>query len=108
MVGPDANNQFTFTPAGITARNATLRRLIAEAYGLQLRQVIGPGWLDQSEYDIEAKAAGRVAGEERASMLQTVLSERFGLKQHRETRDLRVYELVVDKGGPKIHPIARW
>jgi len=106
VLGPDANNRFTLAPAGITARNATLRRLIAEAYHLQLRQVLGPGWLDESEYDVEAKAAGRVAEEERALMLQTLLSDRFRLKQHRETRELGVYELVIDKGGPKIHPIA--
>jgi len=107
VAGPDANNRFTFSPSGITARNATLRRLIAEAYHLQLRQVLGPGWLDQNEYDIDAKAAGRVGEEERSSMLRSLLSDRFGLKQHRETRELRMYELVVDRGGQKIQPSAR-
>jgi len=38
-------------------------------------------------------------------MLPALLAERFALKQHREARKLKVYELVVDKGGPKIQPL---
>jgi uncharacterized protein (TIGR03435 family) len=102
LLGPDANNRVVFAPAGITAGNATLRRLVAEAYRLQLRQVLGPNWLDRNEYDIEAKTAAPVPEQDLAAMLQSLLAERFNLKQHRETRQLRVYELVVDKGGPKI------
>ncbi len=104
LAGPDANNRFAFRPAGITARNVTLRRLVAEAYRLQLNQVLGPSWLDQNEYDIEAKADGPKTKEQLASMLQALLNERFKLAQHRETRTLRVYELVTDKGGPKNPP----
>jgi uncharacterized protein (TIGR03435 family) len=37
-------------------------------------------------------------------MLQSLLTDRFHLKTHRETRELKVYDLLVDKGGPKIHP----
>jgi uncharacterized protein (TIGR03435 family) len=104
-LGPDANNLFAFEPAGISARNVTLRRLVAEAYRLQLSQVLGPAWLDQSEYDIEAKASGAVDKEQLALMLRTLLAERFRLAQHRETKELRVYELVTDKAGPKIQAI---
>src|ERR1700734_1078543 len=52
-VGPDYNNQLTYSPNGFTARNVTVKRLVAEAYGLQLSQVSGPGWIDQTEYDTE-------------------------------------------------------
>jgi uncharacterized protein (TIGR03435 family) len=104
-VGPDYNNQVAFTPTGITARNVTLRRLVAEAYRLQLNQVLGPGWLDQNEYDVEARAGDPVGREELAPMLRILLAERFNLKQHGEMRDMRVYELVTDKAGPKIRPI---
>ena len=34
-------------------------------------------------------------------MLQNLLSERFQLRLHRETRSFRVYHLVVAKNGPK-------
>jgi uncharacterized protein (TIGR03435 family) len=38
-------------------------------------------------------------------MLRTLLAERFRLTQHRETKELRVYELVTDQGGPKVQAI---
>jgi uncharacterized protein (TIGR03435 family) len=104
-VGPDYNNQLTYEPTGISARNVTLKRLLAEAYHLQQNQVLGPNWLGQNEYDIDAKASGVVTKEQMARMLQTLVAERFNLKQHSETREMRVYELVVDKAGAKIHPV---
>ena len=39
-------------------------------------------------------------------MLLPLLSERFQLKTHIETKILPVYELVVLKGGPKFKPSA--
>ncbi len=104
LVGPDYNNQLTYSPTGITAKNVTLQRLVAEAYHLQLNQVLGPSWLDKNEYDIDARA-GAGTREQIALMLRSLVAERFKLTQHSEMREMRVYELVVGKSGPKIHPI---
>lgn len=84
------------------ARNATLRHLKSEAYRLQVRQVVGPGWLDQNEYDLEARTGGQTDRAQMDLMLRTLLSERFNLRQHREMREMRKYELLADKGGIKI------
>jgi len=35
-------------------------------------------------------------------MLQTLLAERFRLKVHRALKELPVYELVLDRNGPKL------
>jgi uncharacterized protein (TIGR03435 family) len=105
-VGPDYNNQVSWTPARFTAKNVTLKRLIADAWNLQLNQVIGPSWLDHNEYDIEARLAGDATSQQKALMLQSLLADRFALKQHAETRAMRVYELTVAKDGPKIKPAA--
>jgi uncharacterized protein (TIGR03435 family) len=105
-VGPDYNNQIAYTPVGFTARNVTLKRLIAEAWHLQLSQVIGPGWLSENEYDVDARAAEGVSREEMALMLRGLLADRFGLKLHGENRPMRAYELVVAQSGPRIHPIV--
>jgi uncharacterized protein (TIGR03435 family) len=106
LVGPDYNNQLSYSPTGIIARNVTLKRLLAEAYHLQLNQVLGPSWLDKNEYDIDAKAAGAGTKEQTALMLRSLVAERFKLTQHSEVRDMRVYELMIAKSGPKIHPMS--
>jgi uncharacterized protein (TIGR03435 family) len=105
-VGPDYNNQITYLRDGITARNATLKRLIAEAYHLQLDQIFAPEWVGRNEYDINARAAGAATREQMTPMLRNLLAERFGLTLHSEMRKMRVYDLVVSKSGTKIRPIA--
>ena len=52
QAGPDYNNQIVYSPAAFSARSTTLKRLIAEAWRLQLSQVIGPDWLSKNEYDV--------------------------------------------------------
>ena len=102
-VGPDYNNQIAYSAAGFSGRNITLRRLVAEAWQCQLDQVIGPSWLDQNEYDITARVPEGVSKEQIPFMLRSLLSSRFGLKEHSETRPMRVYALMVGQGGARIH-----
>ena len=104
-VGPDYNNQLKYSPSAFSARNATLKALIAEAYRLQRRQVFGPAWIDQNEYDIEARVNHSSSREQLWTMLQSLLAERFGLRQHTETRSIRAFELTVAKSGPKLQPV---
>lgn len=105
-VGPDYNNQVSWTAVGFTGKNVTLKRLIADAWSLQLDQVMGPAWLDRNEYDIEARFGEGATSGQRALMLQSLLLDRFNLKQHSDSRPMRVYELTVGKDGPKIKPVA--
>ncbi|HKF46913.1 MAG TPA: TIGR03435 family protein [Terracidiphilus sp.] len=104
-VGPDYNNQINYSPSEFTARNVTLRRLIAEAWRCQIDQVLGPPWLDRNEYDIEARAPAGTRSEQTSLMLRSLLSDRFQLKQHSDIRGMRVYELTVGRGGAKILPV---
>lgn len=104
-VGPDYNNQITYSPAGFTGRNVTLRRLIAEAWHCQLNQVIGPPWIDRNEYDIEAREPEGANQTQIHLMVRSLLFDRFHLKEHSENRPMRVYDLTVGQGGPKIRPI---
>jgi len=105
IVGMDYNNRLTYSPNGLTARNITLKRLVAEAYRLQLSQVSGPSWIDRNEYDIDARTAAAATREQMILMLRSLLAERFDLKQHSELREMRVYDLIVGKSGVKIHPM---
>ncbi len=107
VLGKDANSRLSYTATGVNGHNLTLKQLILEAYDLLPHQVTGgPRWLDGDEFDIDARADGPRSKEQLRSMLRTLLGERFGLALHNETKELSVYELVVDKNGPKIHPAA--
>jgi uncharacterized protein (TIGR03435 family) len=106
LVGPDYNNQLSYSTTGIIGKNVTLKRLVAEAYQLQLNQVFGPSWLDKNEYDIDARSAGAGTREQHALMLRSLVAERFKLTEHSEMREMRVYELVIGKSGSKIRPIS--
>jgi bla regulator protein BlaR1 len=98
----------------LMATNFTLHGLIRVAYAIQAYQISGgPDWLSSEGYDIDAKIGksaldemqkrGRVHGVSgRTLMLQALLSDRFKLKFHHETRELPVYVLVIPKSGPKI------
>lgn len=97
--------------------NAPVTLLIRVAYQVQDFQILGaPEWAKSERYDIEAKS-GDDAAEDPAKMnpeqreafqkrfqakVQTLLADRFGLKLHRETREMPVYELIVAKNGPKL------
>ncbi len=78
---------------------ATLFRLICTAYRLRPYQVTGPDWLKTTVYDIQAKIPDGVSADKVPEMLQTLLTERFSLKIHHESKDQPVYALVVGPGG---------
>ena len=93
---------------GFSATNATLKGLIKAAYSIYDHQLIGgPGWLESERYDIVAKAPPNTPDNQLRPMLQTLLTERFKLKLHRETRQMPVYALILGKHGPKFQEVNR-
>ena len=68
-----------------------------------------PDWAKSDQYDLEAKVEAvdarkleTLTFDQRKSMLQPLLMDRFNLKYHHETRELQVYELVISNGGYKL------
>lgn len=94
LLGPDYGNKMIYQPNGFSAQNATLKRLIAEAYQVQPFQVAGPKWLDSNEYDVAARSGNSTNREDLRTRLQDLLAARFHLVLHRETREMRVYNLA--------------
>ena len=85
------------------ATNVPLRLLIMVAYRVKADQVSGgPSWMDTDTWDMNAKAEKPSTVEDLHVMLQNLLAERFHLQFHRESKELPVYVLSVDKGGPKL------
>jgi bla regulator protein BlaR1 len=86
-----------------TAQNATARQLTILAYDLAAWQISGgPDWFNLERYDIEAKPERPGSRDEIYSMVRSMLADRFRLAMHRETKDLPLYNLVLEEGGPKI------
>jgi uncharacterized protein (TIGR03435 family) len=98
------------TPDGIRIENFSLRQILRAAFGMQDDRLWGvPDWAEVERFDIEAKVDdsdvakfGTLTFEQRQEMLVPLLIDRFGLKFHREQRDLPTYKLVIAKGGSKL------
>ena len=101
---PLVNSDLRVSGETLTMRNRNLRVIAAWAYNLQWSQIDGPSWIDSDRFDIVAKAAKPLSGDEVRPMLQTLLAERFHFASHRETRQADVLALTVPKGGHKMTP----
>lgn len=115
--GPHVGIDIAVMPGGrLVATGASLQDLIAGAYGgLQLYQVVGPDWIGDLRFNIEAMppendfgkqpavtAVGRQVPMQSMLRLRALLIERFHLKTHFEMRSHDTYELILANGGPKL------
>jgi len=81
----------------------SLRNYLTIAYDVKDYQIAGPDWLASDHFDISAKIPAGPSGEASLrAMMKSLLEDRFKLVQHRETRDLPEYALIVGKNGLKI------
>jgi uncharacterized protein (TIGR03435 family) len=108
----DQNMSWQMTADGLSLVNLTLEQMICSAWDLKSYQVSGlSGPLKSSNYDLTAKVVGdevaaykKLSVAQRRQMLQKLLTDRFQLKVHMETKTLPVYDLVVSKTGSKLKP----
>jgi uncharacterized protein (TIGR03435 family) len=92
-------------PGRLDITGMTLREMVQYAYDVQGIQVSGgPPWFGSDHWDISATAGRGVSEREQKKMLQSLLTERFRVTIHRETKELSVYTLVVGKNGSKLKP----
>jgi len=93
---------------GLRATNVKLKMLLVCAYGAREFQISGaPAWIDSERYDIIAKAEPSPASDNRPSdqagkRVQAMLTNRFHLAVHRETKAAPVYALVVARKGSRL------
>ena len=84
-------------------------QLLQKAYGVPDYRIVTPDWIpragtrpknpDVRFYTIVATTPPAITNDQFRAMIQNLLRERFDLQEHRETKDLPVYGLVVAKGG---------
>jgi uncharacterized protein (TIGR03435 family) len=92
-IGPAPDGRFHAT-------NVPARDLIAFAYGISqdstaVRIVSAPRWVDDERYDVNAKVSGAWTPDQMREMVRAMLTDRFKLAAHHETRDMPMYALVV-------------
>lgn len=83
-------------------QDVSVNTCIELAYHVQDSQISGPGWLESDKFDITAKADGPEDDATMKLMLQSLLADRFGLKFHREPREMKAIVLTVASGGAKL------
>ena len=100
---------FVYARNGLTGKNVSVKDMIEAAYHLQDFQISGgPDWIDSSmmatdnRFNIEAKSADVATRDQINQMLRSLLTDRFKLSLHRETRDMPTYDLVLAKSGAKL------
>jgi uncharacterized protein (TIGR03435 family) len=107
-----------FSTSRVSMTNTTVRDLIRLAYGIKSdQQLVGePSWLKTERFDIDAKlsdADGAVfdklgfaeKGTLTPLLLQSLLIDRFHLKEVVELHDLPAYALLVASGGIKMKEV---
>jgi uncharacterized protein (TIGR03435 family) len=91
-------------PSIVRFTNITLRDCIRGAFRVRDFQIVAPEWMANARFEIEARLPKGASTDQIPEMLQSLLAERFALTTRRETKEMAVYALLVDKGGPKLTP----
>jgi uncharacterized protein (TIGR03435 family) len=86
--------------------NMSLSNIVHNAFELRTAELSAPEWMGDVRFDITAKVPDGATREQFREMMVNMLRERFGLKYHREKKEVAGYELVVGKGGPKFKESA--
>ena len=85
----------------------SLQDYLRLAYRVKSFQISGPDFLASERFDIDAKLPAGATREQVPDMLQALLTERFGVKLHHETKEFPVYGLVLAKGGIKAQEVPQ-
>jgi uncharacterized protein (TIGR03435 family) len=88
--------------AQVNLGKLSLNDYFAMAFKVKLYQISGPEWMASERFDINGKLSAGSKGDQIPQMLQALLTDRFGMKFHREMKDFPVYALVVGKTGLKM------
>jgi uncharacterized protein (TIGR03435 family) len=111
-ISPPRENTYTSFPkwegAQFTATNISMPVLVEMAFGVNENQIVNIERLGTEKYDVSARAPGaeKVTYEHAQPLLRQLLTERFALATHRETKDIPGYALIVGKGAAKLKAAA--
>jgi len=93
-IAPASGESTSVSTTGINANGVTLRGAIATAYDMPAVRVIGPPWLDNTRYSINAVLGAHETHKLRP-LLQEELKKRLRLESHLEVRPFEVFVLTA-------------
>ena len=109
---PGIKERILIEPGGrFFAEGVSLKFLIGSAWHLAAYQMSGgENWTESERWTIEATAEGLSVPswvppflpDIIAARVRTLVSDRFTLRAHHETREVAVYRLSIGKNGPKL------
>jgi uncharacterized protein (TIGR03435 family) len=91
-------------PGRIDYTAISFKGLLEKAYDLNRNRISGPDWMSSELYTINAKMPPGTTPKQFRLMLQRLLTERFRMVVHRESKEIQVYRLKIAKNGPKLQP----
>ncbi len=84
-------------------RHATMLDLIATAYNVDQGMIFGgPSWLEYDRFDVIAKTPANTSARMIPLMLQSLLTQRFRLAVHKDTKPMPGFALITGKSKPKL------
>lgn len=92
-------------PGHVMAENMTAQSMIEQALGVRAFQISGgPGWMTTDGFDVNATTGTTkdLDDIELQPYWESLLTGRFGMKYHRESKEMQVYSLTVAKSGAKL------
>lgn len=91
------------SPDRFVREDSTLLDLVQFAYAVPPFLIEGgPNWVRSSRFTVEARAEAVPSPDEMRLMVRRLLSERFGLRVHREGRDMDRFALVMARTGGRL------
>ncbi|HVW12110.1 MAG TPA: TIGR03435 family protein [Bryobacteraceae bacterium] len=108
-VKPNASSQGRSTEqtnsGHVMAENITAISMIEQAFGVRAFQISGgPGWMITDGFDVNATTGTTkdLNDIELQPYWESLLTGRFRMKYHRESKEMQVYSLTVAKSGAKL------
>jgi uncharacterized protein (TIGR03435 family) len=103
-----SGDKSSFTRRGedsLVLQNWPLRDIVLKAWDLKTYALDAPDWMASRNFDINAKAAGKVTEGELRRMLQSLIEDRFQMRVHPGLKEIQAYVLLPAKGGFKLKPV---
>ncbi len=96
----------TSDPGRIHCPLVSLKGLLDQAWEGSYSEIRGADWLDTQVVSVDATMPPETTKEHFQEMLRNLITDRFQLQYHIETKEIPRYTLVVARNGPKMKQSA--